>query len=190
MTADRVARPHWSLPWVLAIVGAMSGLVSAIVTVVLFFSSLLFPVLFFLMPALPGLVFGLAVCGTVGRWYSVPPNLDIRFIALSTVAFYLVFVLAAVLLTARKSEPWQDGAICGFVAAGILTSYVRARVTGFGHIFGPVFMVVAGTGLGAILLPLVVDLHAYRIGYLMIGWQGGFAASLGIALALCRVPQK
>ena len=187
MTPYRVSRPHWSLPLALAVAGSISGLVSAFLILFLMVAS---PQSGLLLPAIPGLMFGLAVCGTVGIWSSVPPGLDFRFVALSTVAFYLAFFLSLAFLTAQKSEPWQDGAICGFITAGILTGYVRVCVLRGGHIFGPALMVVVGTGLGSTLLPLVIDFDPFSLAYLFIGWQGGFAAALGVALTFCGRPQE
>ena len=187
MTPDRVSRPHWSLPLALAVAGAISGLVS---TVLILFLMVGAPQSGLLLPAIPGLLFGLAVCGTAGIWRSVPPGLDFRFVALSTFTFYLMSFLSLAFLTAEKSEPWQDGAICGFIAAGILTGYVRACVLRHGHIFGPALMLVAGTGLGAVLLPLVLDFEPSTLAYLFIGWQGGFAAALGVALTFCARQQE
>ena len=187
MTPNRVSRPHWSLTLALAGAGSISGLVSAFL---ILFMMVAAPASGLVLPAIPGLMFGLAVCGTVGIGYSVPPGLDFRFVALSTLAFYLAFFLSLPLLTAQKNEPWQDGAICGFVIAGILASYVRACVLRHGHIIGPVLVVVVGTGLGAALLPLVTEFDPFRLAYLFIGWQGGFAAALGVALTLGGTPRE
>lgn len=188
-------RPHWSLPLVLAGVGAISGAIS-------------FGAVFFLgahgmgeqgagilIPASPGLVFGVLVGFTIAsRHYGGSGNY-LGFVAVSTLACFVVMYLGIALSVAGTSgrsyysleryyrKFWDVGAVCGLLGSAALTAYAYKFLPNPPGRFGAASMVLSGTVLGVALTPLAVGIPIIGLAYLLVGWQCGFAASLGLALA-------
>lgn len=198
MLPDRVTRPRRSLPWVLAGVGAISGIISFVVFFFVAATTFGSAGIFIALP-LPGLIFGLIVGGAIGSRLLNKDGLDPGFVAASTIACFLASYLAVAISsgmpTARAEGNlaagirllWHAGAICGLLGSGLVTAYMYAfppRSTG---LRGSALMLIAGAALGAVLFPLVFSIPFIGLAFLFVGWQCGFAAILGLALR-ARIP--
>lgn len=197
MTTDRVARPHWSMPWVLAGVGAVSGALSMVLVFFLGAHGMGDPGAAFMLPAAPGVVFGLSIGYTIGNRHYAGAGFDLGFAAVSLVASFAAIFLGMLMTMAEGGgssyyrslaryydKYWHVGAVCGLLGSALLTAYAFKFLSYPPGRFGAALMILTGTVLGVALTPLAVGIPIIGLAYLLVGWQCGFAASLGFALRL------
>ncbi len=204
MPTDRVTRPHWSLPLVLTGVGAVSGAISAGVVAFMGFLTVGAPESGSALLAMvaPGLVFGLMIGYTIGNRHYAGAGFNLGFAVASTVAWLLAMSLGFALSAAEGlgsssyririainfERFWHVGAICGLLGSGIVTAYAIKYFPYPPSRLGAASMVFTGAALGLVLFPLVYGIPFFGWAILLVGWQCGYAASLGFALRLRTVP--
>ena len=200
MPPDRVERPHWSLPWVLAGVGAVSGAISIVAMVFLGAHGMGNSGPAFMALAAPGLIFGLSIGFTIGNRHYAGAGADLGFAIASTIACFLAMYLGAALsatvghgssgknLVNDFRRFWHVGTVCGLLGSGIVTAYaVKFSQYPPGRL-GAASMVFVGAALGTGLFPMVHGIPFVGLAILLVGWQCGFAASLGFAMRMRTVP--
>ncbi|MFM9841831.1 MAG: hypothetical protein ACKVOI_02560 [Dongiaceae bacterium] len=131
----------------------------------------------------PGLVFGNAVALALMRFGLANPGRALAYIAASTVSNFIATNFAANMVDAIDSAVFL-GMAAGLIGAACLTG-LTLLLFPFARQIGPcLWMVAAGTALGALLHVAIEDSSSWGRGFLLLYgcWQAGYGAALGTAL--------
>lgn len=179
----------------LGFVGAVSGLLGLAVVILDGIFLVFTPIETHALKVAPGVLFGLLVGGAIRRFQSLNGLVYLGFVVASTAAYALVYAVVVDEMrvsgldfaNARSRYDFGTtvilGAQSGFIGSVILTSFACVFLRYRPKFGGWSRTVIAGTSLGAILMPLALSIPILiGVALLLIGWPAGYAAALGIAL--------
>jgi len=128
-------------------------------------------------------VFGNTVALALLRFGLTVPSRAVAYIAAAAVSNFIATNFAANMIDAFESAALL-GMTAGLVGAACLTG-LSLLLFPFARHRHCLWTVVAGTVLGALLYVAIEDNSAWGRGFLILytGWQTGYGAALGVALA-------
>ena len=131
----------------------------------------------------PGLVFGNAVGLALVRFGLAGPGRALSYIAAATLANFIATNFAANMVDAVESAALL-GMSAGLVGAACLTALTLLLFPFARNLRPCLWMVAAGTALGALLHVAIEDNSSWGRGFLLLYafWQAGYGAALGAAL--------